>query len=134
MVALALFGLTSLSWGAMGITMTVLPEVWLAFLNRLMNRCLASVLGDSGNDLGRTGSGYGHHHVSRVWALGGLRFHCRVESVYPSWVLRGFSNSAHANREEVAILGVSGLWPSNAGPGRPLGCGRHVAWIKNTRN
>lgn len=37
MVALALFGLTSLSWGAMGITMTVLPEVWLAFLNRLMN-------------------------------------------------------------------------------------------------
>lgn len=37
MVALALFWMTSLSWGAMGITMTVLPEAWLAFLNRLMN-------------------------------------------------------------------------------------------------
>ncbi len=37
MVALALFGLTSLAWAAVGITMTVLPEVWLAFLNRLMN-------------------------------------------------------------------------------------------------
>ncbi len=62
-------------------------------------RCLASVLGDSGNDLGGTGSGYWHHHVSGVLALGGLRFHCRGESVYPSWVLPGFSNSAHANRE-----------------------------------
>jgi len=37
MVALVLFGLTSLAWAAVGITMTVLPEVWLAFLNRLMN-------------------------------------------------------------------------------------------------
>ncbi len=37
MVALALFGMTSLAWAAVGITMTVLPEVWLAFLNRLMN-------------------------------------------------------------------------------------------------
>lgn len=99
MVALALFWMTSLSWGAMGVTMTVLPEAWLAFLNRLMNRCLGSVLGDSGNDLGRTGPGYWHHHVSGVLALGGLRFYCRGKSVYPSWVLRGFSNSAHANRE-----------------------------------
>ncbi len=65
-------------------------------------RCPASVLGDSGNDLGGTGSGHWHHHVSGV----GLWVACGFIAVGKACILLG-SSEAFRTR----LMHIVSRWP-----------------------
>lgn len=87
MVAWVLFGLISFAWLVVGIIMAVLPEAWLAFLNRL------------------TGDAWRRFWVSQGMLLGGLVLAIGTTTFqgFWLWVICGYSLCGQA----CLLLGLS---------------------------